>query len=73
MPMYEFECRSCGHDFEALRPMGDTGRTLRCPKCDAQSPAKKLSVFAAGSSSDRAPAPCGASGGCGPGSRSGFG
>ena len=72
MPIYEFECRACGHGFEALRPLGDTGASLTCPKCEAPSPSKKLSVFAAGSSPDRTTPPCG-SGACGPGAGSGFG
>ena len=32
MPIYEFECKKCGETFEALRPVGDTGSKLSCPK-----------------------------------------
>jgi putative FmdB family regulatory protein len=32
MPTYEYECRSCGHTFEAFQPIKD--RPLRkCPVC----------------------------------------
>ena len=32
MPTYEYECRSCGHTFEALQSMNDKPLS-RCPKC----------------------------------------
>jgi len=51
MPIYEFECKKCKAVFEALRPIGDTGRTLACPRCDTKAPKKIFSVFAAGSGS----------------------
>lgn len=47
MPIYEYRCRDCETRFEALRPMGDDGRDLRCPECDAPAPERKLSTFAA--------------------------
>ena len=59
MPIYEFRCKKCEERFEAIRPMGDTGRDLTCPECGAKSPEKVPSVFAA-------------QGGCSP-SPSGFG
>ena len=48
MPIYEFRCKKCGETFEALRPIGDTGRKLSCPGCGTKAPEKILSVFAAG-------------------------
>ena len=30
MPIYEYECRSCGHEFEQLIRTGDTPA---CPSC----------------------------------------
>jgi len=50
MPIYEFECKKCGERFEAIRPMGDTGKKLSCPECGARAPKKVPAVFAAGSS-----------------------
>jgi putative FmdB family regulatory protein len=32
MPTYEYECRSCGHAFEALQSMSDDPLT-ECPEC----------------------------------------
>ncbi|WP_025322092.1 FmdB family zinc ribbon protein [Deferrisoma camini] len=45
MPLYDFACRGCGHEFEALvRP----GRVPPCPRCGAPDPERKLSPFAVG-------------------------
>lgn len=64
MPLYEYECRSCHHRFEAL--VRD-GATRRCPKCDGEELGKLLSVFAVnaeGATRDSAPlpSPCGSCG-----------
>jgi len=46
MPLYDFVCRSCGHEFEALvRP----AEAARCPKCDGVDLEKLLSGFAVSS------------------------
>jgi putative FmdB family regulatory protein len=34
MPIYEFECSSCGHRFDRLQKLSDTDPTV-CPACDA--------------------------------------
>ncbi|KFE53595.1 FmdB family zinc ribbon protein [Pseudomonas syringae] len=36
MPMYEFDCPSCG-DFTALRPMAESGQPCACPQCGESS------------------------------------
>lgn len=39
MPLYEFRCETCGHEFEELIPMmfaTITKCSLRCPKCGKQ-------------------------------------
>jgi putative FmdB family regulatory protein len=46
MPIYEYQCRKCGHSFDHL------ARTLqapppKCPKCGARNPVKQLSTFSA--------------------------
>jgi len=43
MPIYEYRCRSCGREFEAL-VQGSTRPA--CPGCGGKSLEKKLSVFA---------------------------
>jgi putative FmdB family regulatory protein len=61
MPIHEYACRSCGHEFETLVRASDTPA---CDKCESTDLEKKLSVFAAqtGGSADAAPAACGACG-----------
>ena len=47
MPMYEYVCTSCAHEFEELA-RSVTGRDRqRCPSCDSTAVQRKLSVFAA--------------------------
>jgi putative FmdB family regulatory protein len=62
MPIYEYACQSCGHEFETL-VRSDTVPT--CPQCRATNLDKRLSVFAtatAGSNAAAAPGPCGTCG-----------
>ena len=47
MPMFEFDCRTCGHQFETLVMNGRT--TPRCPKCESDQLEKRFSVFGTGS------------------------
>jgi putative FmdB family regulatory protein len=49
MPIYEYRCKACGERFEALRPVGDRGKSLDCPECGRKGPEKLPSVFAASS------------------------
>ncbi|MEW6171894.1 MAG: zinc ribbon domain-containing protein [Bacillota bacterium] len=46
MPIYEFRCKVCGHRFERLCPLGETGENLICPACDTPKPEKLISFFA---------------------------
>lgn len=67
MPIFEYACRDCGHEFEALTRSSDAPE---CPRCHSVQLEKKLSVFATASSeAGRAPAlaegppsPCGTCG-----------
>jgi putative FmdB family regulatory protein len=43
MPIYDFHCRACGHDFEALVRTADTPE---CPACHGQDLERLLSGFA---------------------------
>lgn len=43
MPIYEYRCASCGHDFERMQKMGeDPIRT--CPKCGVDEVKKLISA-----------------------------
>jgi putative FmdB family regulatory protein len=63
MPIFEYVCKECDHQFEALI-YGD-GKAA-CPKCQSKKLTQQLSVFAmAAKSSASSPAPVGACGSCG--------
>jgi putative FmdB family regulatory protein len=59
MPIYEYECSDCGHQFEAL-VRSDT--VPHCPGCASTHLEKQLSVFAttasAASAAQAMPSPC---------------
>ncbi len=71
MPIYEYACPACGHQFEELARSADADR-MKCPKCQTKAE-RKLSVFSAAVASQRgsdsAPSNCptcpaGANGSC---------
>ena len=45
MPLYEYRCRECRHEFERLV---HAGTRPVCPACDSASLQKQLSAFAVG-------------------------
>jgi putative FmdB family regulatory protein len=47
MPLFEYECRGCGHQFEYLTR---GGQSPACPACTGADLQKLMSVFAAQSS-----------------------
>jgi putative FmdB family regulatory protein len=48
MPLFEYQCKACGHRFEAL-VIGS--RQPACPRCDSQELEKQFSTFGLGSTS----------------------
>ncbi|MFZ0731917.1 MAG: zinc ribbon domain-containing protein [Candidatus Sulfotelmatobacter sp.] len=48
MPLYEYQCRRCGHIFEKLRRIADADSDLECPKCHSDEIERQFSTFAAG-------------------------
>ena len=66
MPLFEYRCRSCASQFEALVTQS---RAPECPDCNSQDLARLLSVFAVGSqgpaTAPRERGPVGACGACG--------
>jgi putative FmdB family regulatory protein len=66
MPLFEYECRGCGRQFEFLTR---DGQTPACPSCHGEDLQKLLSVFAVGadggSRSSSFDMPAGACGRCG--------
>ena len=50
MPIYEYRCRACAHEFETLVRSGDTPA---CPSCSATDLERLLSLFAVDSDGTR--------------------
>jgi putative FmdB family regulatory protein len=65
MPIFEYVCKQCDHEFEALVFGSDKAE---CPKCHSKKLAPQLSVFAvaakgsSGASALPSATPCGACG-----------
>ncbi len=63
MPLYEYSCKACDHQFEALVRGSEAPE---CPACQGRELERRLSVFAAHTSGAAAkaasPGPCGACG-----------
>jgi putative FmdB family regulatory protein len=53
MPLYEFDCLSCGQSFEKLVRSAAATHEVVCPVCGQAHVQKKLSVFAANLKKDR--------------------
>lgn len=62
MPIYEYACSRCGHEFETLVRRD---AVPDCPHCHSTDLAKKLSVFATAATAEAAPAAAGPCGSCG--------
>ena len=43
MPIFEYECKDCSHQFEFLQFRRD--EKVNCPKCDSKKVARLFSVF----------------------------
>jgi putative FmdB family regulatory protein len=52
MPLFEYRCSHCDHQFEAL--VRD-GNSPECPKCHAKKPERLLSVVSARTAGMRSP------------------
>lgn len=47
MPIYEYVCKKCSHQFELLRLSSNDFKNVKCPECGSGKAEKKLSTFAA--------------------------
>ena len=50
MPIYEYQCRSCGKEFERLCFPSDGDAKVDCPACGSKEAEKLLSAFCSVSS-----------------------
>ena len=64
MPIYEYHCEDCGHDFERLVRFSDaTTQSPGCPDCQSENTRKRLSTVAAfGTGQAASGSSCGSSG-----------
>lgn len=65
MPIYEYQCRACGHAFERLTTRAQAD-AVACSRCGSPKAERVLSVFGVGAGAGSAALPCG-SGSCQPG------
>lgn len=45
MPLYEYQCKDCGHRFDALRPIKDADQPIVCKQCESDHTLRQISVF----------------------------
>lgn len=66
MPLFEFQCRKCGHHFEELMSAAAaTDAKVKCPACGSQRTERGFSAFATGSGGNSGLAGGSQGGGCG--------
>ncbi len=51
MPIYEYECMTCGKKFELRQSITDSDSEIKCPACGTLNPRRVLSIFSTGTSS----------------------
>jgi putative FmdB family regulatory protein len=47
MPLYEYQCKDCGSQFDLLRAMKEADAPALCKSCHSQNTTRLLSVFVA--------------------------
>ncbi|MFN0135938.1 MAG: FmdB family zinc ribbon protein [Phycisphaerae bacterium] len=63
MPIYEFDCNACEHQFEELVRSTQQEESVACPACGSRKIQRRPSVFAARGAAPAATLP--RAGGCG--------
>ena len=43
MPIYEYECRKCGEEFESFRGLFENDKKVACPVCGEKGPRRIMS------------------------------
>ena len=60
MPIYEYHCKKCQHDFDKLVPMNTDNSEIECPVCHEKQAEKVISLFGGTGSGNSSFAPAGA-------------
>lgn len=63
MPIYEYQCSKCSHQFEMIHGASDRELKIICPKCGDSKPQRVVSTFSCGGSKG---AGIGSGSACGP-------
>jgi|CXWL01.1.fsa_nt_gi putative FmdB family regulatory protein len=63
MPIYEYLCDACGHEYEHFAKSMSDADPLQCPQCKGKDLRKKLSLFASAPGGSQSVRP--SQGGCG--------
>ena len=76
MPIYEYECKKCGEQFDELVSINDTAEP-KCPKCESKNVERLISACFSkmgygkthdfGGEAPKVPSTCPSFGGCGTG------
>jgi putative FmdB family regulatory protein len=45
MPIYEYICQDCKHEFDLLRPMSQADAAMACNQCGGENIKRKISTF----------------------------
>ena len=45
MPIYEYVCQKCKHEFEVIRSMAQADESIPCTACGGKQVKRKLSLF----------------------------
>ena len=48
MPIYEYKCCKCAHQFEMIHGASEKELKITCPKCGASHPQRIMSAFSCG-------------------------
>lgn len=62
MPIFEYRCGKCGHEFEELETIADRDKPRECPSCGRKGVERAVSVFAAKVGGSCTSSGCGPSG-----------
>jgi putative FmdB family regulatory protein len=46
MPVYEYRCQNCEHEFEKMVRFSEASLSPICPQCSSEETTKKISMFA---------------------------
>jgi putative FmdB family regulatory protein len=71
MPIYEYQCKECGSQFEVIRSMKEADSPIDCHECHSQKVNRMISLFVAKSGERTVAGGGGGCAGCGGGTCAG--